>query len=172
MNILMIYPKYQTSFSESFFHVKQRSKFPPKEILMAAILLPLTWERKYIDLNFDKLKKRDLKWADYVIVYAAEKQNNSAINTIKKCINEGVKIIASGSLFTEYFEEFENVDHLALDDVRKTLPQLIYDLENEKAQKVYHSNPYFEIKRANKPDYSLRGIAESFAQSIELAYGS
>ena len=78
--------------------------------------------------------------------------------------------MACGSLFTEYFEEYENVEHLVLDDIRKTLPQFINDIEENKTKKVYHSNPLFEIRKFTEPYYSLANISDGLSQNIQLSH--
>lgn len=173
MNVLIVYPKFREnflSFKKALKLVSKKSAIPPKELLITSILLPITWDRKLVDMNSEKLKKRDILWADYIFISANEEQYNSTIKTIEKCNSLDRKIVASGSLFTEFFEEFENIEHLVLDDIRITLPLLIYDLENEKPVKVYHSNPFFEIRRFTESYYSLANFTTNFSQNIQLSY--
>lgn len=172
MKILIVYPEYPKSFwsfNRALELISNKSIFPPKELLRISILLPITWERKLVNLNSSKLKESDIKWADYVFISSNEKQSDSTIKTINKCISRGVKIVACGSLFTEYFEEFDNVNHLILDNINMSLPELINDLENEKTKKVYHSNPFFEIRRSTESYYSLTTISDSFSRNIQMA---
>lgn len=173
MNILIVYPRYnktEWSFTDFFKRKSDQSNFPPKESLITSILLPITWERKHVDLNVEKLNAKDIVWADYVFINAKEEQYKSSIQTIKKCKLSDKKIVAIGSLFTEFYDEFEQVDHLVLDDFRITLPELIYDLENEAPKEVYHSNAFFEIRRFSETYYSLKSITGSFLQSIQISY--
>lgn len=173
MNILIAYPRHNKtvwSFNSFMRRRKDHSNFPPKESLLISILLPITWERKFIDLNVEKLKSKDIAWADYVFINAEEDQEQSSIQIIKKSKLQRKKIVAIGSLFTEFYDEFENVDHLVLDDFRITLPELIEDLENEEAKKVYHSNAFFEIRRFSETYYSVKSIVGSFLQQIKISY--
>ncbi|MCF6333644.1 MAG: hypothetical protein L3J11_10205 [Draconibacterium sp.] len=173
MNILIVCPKFPETFwgfSNALKLLSKKSTFPPKELLIISILLPITWERRLIDLNTKNLKRSDIIWADYIFISAKEEQYNSAVKTIEKCNSFGRKVIASGSLFTEYFEEFENIEHRVLDDIRITLPLFINDLENEKPQKVYRSNPFFEIRKFTGPYYSLTNISDNISQNIQLSY--
>lgn len=173
MNILIVYPKFPETFwgfSNVLKLVPKKPTFPPKELLIISILLPITWERKLIDLNTENLKRSDILWADYIFISAKEEQYNSAVKTIEKCNSFDKKVIASGSLFTEYFEEFENVGHRVLDDIRITLPLFINDLENEKPQKVYHSNPFFEIRKFTGSYSSLASISDNISQNVHFFY--
>lgn len=173
MNILIVYPKYNKTewrFTDLFKRGSDKPAFPPKESLMMSILLPITWERKHVDLNAEKLKRTDVLWADYVFISANEEQYQSTTQIIKMCNSLSSKIVACGSLFTEYFEDFKNVEHLVLDDFRITLPQLINDLENEIPEKVYHSNAFFEIRRYSETYYSLKSLAGRLSQNIKISY--
>ncbi len=173
MKVLMIYPEYPKTFW-SFNHVLEMfsttAAFPPKELLHLSILLPITWERKIVDMNTQKLNKKEIQWADYIFISANEKQYSSTIKTIKNCNCLQKKIVACGPLFTEYVEDFDNVEHLLLDNIEITLPLLINDLENKKSKKVYHSNPFFEIRRFTESYYSLTSISDNFSRNIQLSY--
>lgn len=173
MNILIVYPKYnktEWSFTDLFKRGADQSIFPPKESLITSTLLPITWERKNIDLNAESLKTKDILWADYIFISAKEEQYKSTIKTLKKCKFLGKKIVAFGFLFTEYYDEFEQVDHLVLDDFRITLPQLIYDLENNAPKTVYHSNAFFEIRRYSESIDSVKCLSGGFSQNIQISY--
>lgn len=173
MNILIVYPRYKStewSFTNLFKLGSKESIFPPKESLIISTHLPITWERKHIDLNTEKLKRKDIIWADYIFISAKEEQYNSAKQTIKTCNSLGRKIIASGSIFSEYDEEFDKIEHLVLDDFRITLPLLINDLENEEPKKVYHSNPFFEIRKFTESYYSLKSISGLLSQNIQMSH--
>ncbi len=173
MNILIVYPKFTEtfwSFTNALKLISKKPKFPPKELLLVSVMLPITWERKQIDLNNERLNRRDILWADYIFISAKEEQYKSAIKIIEKCKSIGKKIVASGSLFTEYYEEFENVEHLVLDDLRVTLPLFINDLENDKSKKVYHSNPFFEIRKFTESYYSITNFSGTISQNIQLSY--
>jgi hypothetical protein len=173
MNILIVYPRHNKtrwSFTDLLKRGADQSKFPPKESLITSTFLPITWERKHLDLNSEKLKTKDINWADYIFISGKEEQYKSASQTIKKCKLFGKKIVAFGLLFTEYYDDFEQVDHLVLDDFRITLPELISDLENEIPKKVYHSNAFFEIRRYSETYYSVKSIVGSFLQNIQISY--
>lgn len=173
MKILIVHPEYSKSFwsVENLFKMSsKKSKFPPKEILRTSILLPITWEKEIVNLNEEKLSKDKILWADYIIINAEEKQFNSAKKIIQKCEFFHKKVAGCGSLFNEYAEEFEHVDHLILDDIKITIPLFVNDLENNKSKKIYHSNPFFEIRKYTESYYSVTNISDSFSRNINLAY--
>ncbi|MBN1862059.1 MAG: B12-binding domain-containing radical SAM protein, partial [Dehalococcoidales bacterium] len=103
MKALLVYPQYPDTFW-SFKHAlklsrKQALNTPLGPITVAA-LLPADWEKKFVDLNVDKLKDKDIKWADYVFVSAMVVQQKSTMEVIQRCKKLNTKVVAGGPLFT------------------------------------------------------------------------
>lgn len=173
MKILVIYPEFPKSFwnSKILRLGSKKVTIPPRELLEVSILLPITWDRKLIDMNSKKLKRSDLDWADYIFIRANEGQSDSTLEVIERCSSTGKKMVGIGKLFTGDAEEYENLEHLVLDDFKITLPLLIYDFEHKNEKKVYHSNPFFEIRKIMEPYYSLAGFSGNFSHNIELNNG-
>src|SRR6516164_9711679 len=117
MRVLMIYPQNPDTFW-SFKHVlrfvSKRSTFPPLGLLTVAAMLPRDWELKLVDLNVERLKDADLRWADYVMLSAMIIHKNSAHEVITRCNELNKPVIAGGPLFTTGHEEFPNVQHFVL----------------------------------------------------------
>ena len=71
MRIQLVYPQNPDTFW-SFKHVlgfvSKHSTFPPLGLLTIAGMLPIDWELKLIDLNVERLRDADLRWADYVML--------------------------------------------------------------------------------------------------------
>ncbi len=66
-NILLVYPKYSEtfwSFKNILKIIGKKASFPPLGLLSISPLLPANWNKKLIDLNVDKLKDKDIIWAD------------------------------------------------------------------------------------------------------------
>lgn len=173
MNILFIYPSFPEKFWSINHFIKSfspKAEFPPIELLKASILFPINWDIKLVDLNSEKLSRKDVAIADYIFISANNRQGKSAETTIENCKNLGKKIIASGILFKENQEKYENLDYLILDDSQATLETLVYDLQNGQAKKQYHSSLYVSSKRKLTPDYSLANLVNYFSQNIILTY--
>ena len=67
MNILMIYPRYPVtfwSFKYILKYISKKAAFPPLGLLTVAAMLPKEWNLQLVDLNIQKLKQKDLEWAD------------------------------------------------------------------------------------------------------------
>src|SRR5215470_13583513 len=103
MRVLMVYPQNPDTFW-SFKHVlrfvSKRSTFPPLGLLTIAGLLPSDWEFKLVDLNVERLRDSDIRWADYVMVSAMIVHKVSVNEIVERCAALGKAIIAGGPLFT------------------------------------------------------------------------
>nr|WP_319511239.1 hypothetical protein [uncultured Draconibacterium sp.] len=165
MNILLIYPEKENNSKgfEAFFQkLFNNTTEDPLELIEISIQLPITWERKMRDLNQEKLNAKDLEWADYVIIKADSRQRTSTVKLIEKCKVAGKKIIAEGELFDSQPADFENVDHLILNQA--TFDPFVRDVEDNAAQRVYNTD--FRKEKLRKTAYSLLGFSDYFSRNI------
>jgi len=174
MNILLVYPKYPDtfwSFKHALKFISKKATNPPLGLITVASILPSEWQKKLIDLNVSKLKTKHILWADYVFISAMSIQLKSANEIIKRCRQLKRKIVAGGPLFTEYPENFPNVDHLVLNEAEITLPQLINDMKNGSARTLYQTSEFPEITKSPLPDYSLLNTSKYTTLSIQYTRG-
>jgi radical SAM superfamily enzyme YgiQ (UPF0313 family) len=171
MKILLIYPEYPDtfwSFKHALQFVSKRAANPPLGLLTIAPLLPKGWEKKLVDLNVNRLKTKDIIWADFVFIGAMSIQLASALEIIERCRLLGKKIVAGGPLFTEDPEKFDMVDHLVLNEAEITLPLFLRDLGLGTPKKIYSTTSFADIAKSPVPDYSL--IKPSKYSSISIQY--
>ena len=174
MNILLVYPEYPDtfwSFKHALKFVAKKAAHPPLGLLTVAPLLPAEWNKKLIDLNVEKLREKDILWADYVFIGAMSAQYNSAVKIIQQCKTLNKKIVAGGPLFTEDHEKFETVDYLILNEAEITLPPFLEDLKNGTAKRIYQTEEYADITSSPQPDYSLINLSKYASKSIQFTRG-
>jgi len=71
MNTLLTYPEFPEtywSFKHALKFVGQRAAQPPLGLMTVAALLPTTWNKRLVDTNVERLRDRDLDWADVVLL--------------------------------------------------------------------------------------------------------
>lgn len=165
MNILLIYPEKENNSKgfEAFFQkLFNKTTEDPLELIEISIQLPITWERKLRDLNQEKLNTKDLEWADYVIIKADSRQRASTVKLIEKCKVAGKKIIAEGELFDSQPADFENVDHLILNQA--TFDPFVRDMEANTTQRIYSAE--FRKEKLRNTAYSLLGFSDYLSRNI------
>jgi radical SAM superfamily enzyme YgiQ (UPF0313 family) len=174
LKILMVYPQYPDtfwSFKHALKFISKKAAFPPLGLLTIASMLPDQWEKKLIDMNVSKLKDKHIKWADYVFISAMQVQRESVKAVIKRCKQLGTKIVAGGPLFTTEHEEFDEVDHLVLNEAEVTLPSFILDIENRFPKHVYQTTKWPDINNTPVPAWHLINTKKYSSLSIQYSRG-
>lgn len=175
MNILMVYPEYPVtfwSFDHALKFISKKAAYPPLGLLTVAAMLPHDWEVRLIDLNIEKLKDRELEWADYVMISAMLIQKRSVHSILQRCRSLGKKVVAGGPLFNSTPEEYlDLVDHLILNEAEITLPLFLADLAKGNLQKVYRADTYPELSMTPTPRWDLIKIKKYATLMIQCSRG-
>jgi len=80
MNALMIYPEFPDtfwSFKHALKFLGKRAAQPPLGLMTVAALLPKAWKKRLVDTNVERLRDRDLAWADVALISAMHIQRDS-----------------------------------------------------------------------------------------------
>jgi radical SAM superfamily enzyme YgiQ (UPF0313 family) len=174
MKILLIYPRFPDtfwSFRYALRFIGKKAAFPPLGLLTVAALLPEEWSRRLVDVNVDDLTDNDLSWADMAFIGGMAVQQESARQIIARCRAKGLKVVAGGPLFTAGPEEFEDVDHLVLDEAELTLPSFIEDLQNGRLKRVYRASGFCDLHHTPIPSWDLIPMKRYASMSIQFSRG-
>jgi radical SAM superfamily enzyme YgiQ (UPF0313 family) len=174
MNILLVYPKIPEtfwSFKHALKFIGKNAAFPPLGALTVAALLPETWAKRLVDMNIQSLNDADLKWADYVFLSGMTVQRDSAVEVIERCNRAGVPVVAGGPLFTTEHENFIGVAHFVLNEAEITLPPFLDDLEHNRAQPVYRSSEFADIRKTPTPLWRLADMKKYATMSVQYSRG-
>ncbi|MCL5773946.1 MAG: B12-binding domain-containing radical SAM protein [Firmicutes bacterium] len=174
MKILLVYPEFPDtfwSFKHALKFIFKKSHSPPLGLLTVAAMLPEEWEKKLVDINTDKLKDDDLKWADLVFISAMIVQKESVMKIIARCKKSGVKVVAGGPLFTTTPEEFSDVDYLVLNEAEITLPLFLEDFKKGCAKRIYTSDQWADIKTTPQPVWKLINMKKYALMNIQYSRG-
>ena len=174
MKALLVYPRHPDTFWSFRHAVKVSSKravFPPLGLLTVGSMLPQEWDKKLIDMNVSNLTDSDILWADYVFISAMVVQRESVGNVIRQCRRLNANMVAGGPLFTSEPEEFEELDHLVLDEAEITLPLFLEDLSKGSTKHIYTSQERPDITRTLLPMWSLIDMKKYTAMSLQYSRG-
>lgn len=174
MNILLVYPQYPETFW-SFKHalriVLKKGAFPPLGLLTVASMLPDDWSKRLVDMNTSTLTDDDIRWADFVFISAMVVQKCSVRQVVTRCKKLDTKVVAGGPYFTGGYDDFDDIDHLVLDEAEVTLPLFVEDLEKGCAKHVYTSKERPDITKTPIPMWSLIDMRKYSTMSLQYSRG-
>ena len=174
MNVLMVNPTYPDtfwSFKHAIRFVSKKATFPPLGLLTMAAMLPGEWSKRLCDMNVQRLRDRDLLWADYVFLGGMSIQERSAREVIERCNGLGRPVVAGGPLFTERAEEFDGVAHFVLNEAELTLPPFLDDLRRGHAQHIYRTASWADITKTPVPLWHLINRHQYSNMNIQYSRG-
>jgi len=175
MKVLLVYPEYPLtfwSFDYALKFISKKAAYPPLGLLTVAAMLPADWNVRLLDLNVEKLRDRDLQWADFVMISAMLIQQKSLEEILERCRALGTKVVAGGPLFNSKPEEYlDLVDHLILNEAELTLPPFLEDLSKGNPKKVYRSECFPELTLTPAPRWDLIKIKKYATLMIQCSRG-
>lgn len=174
MNILFVYPEFPDtfwSFKHALKFIRKKAGAPPLGLLTVASMLPTGWNKRLVDLNAESLRDQDLAWADLVFLSAMVVQRESARQVIARCKAAGVRVVAGGPLFTQEHDQFPDVDHFVLNEAELTLPPFLADLALGRAQRMYATDQYPDIRQTPPPLWELANLKLYDTISIQFSRG-
>ncbi|HAF62209.1 MAG TPA: B12-binding domain-containing radical SAM protein [Anaerolineaceae bacterium] len=174
MNVILIYPEFPDtfwSFKHALEFIRKKSSSPPLGLLTIAAMLPKEWNIRLIDVNVQKLTRKDLRWADYAFISAMTVQRYSAHTIIDQCKEFGIKVVAGGPLFIYEYEDFKNVDHFILNEAEITLPLFLRDLEQHSAERIYQSTEFADLEYTPIPDWKLVNMKQYASMNVQYSRG-
>jgi radical SAM superfamily enzyme YgiQ (UPF0313 family) len=174
MNALLLYPRFPDtfwSFKYALPFIRKRAASPPLGLLTVAAMLPESWNKRLVDTNISELLDSDLAWADIVLISAMVVQKQSACELISRCKQAGVRVVAGGPLFTGEPDLFPLVDHLVLNEAELTLPPFLSDLQAGRAQRIYRSEDFADVRATPTPLWRLADLRRYASMSIQFSRG-
>lgn len=174
MKVLLVYPQNPDTFW-SFKHVlrfvSKRSTFPPLGLLTIAAMLPREWELKLVDLNVERLKDSDLRWADYVMISAMIVHKPSVNEIIARCQTLQKPIIAGGPLFTTGHESFPAVQHFVLGEAEDVMAELVADMQTGSVKHYYKALNRPDVTKVPAPRWDLIRFKHYVTMAVQFSRG-
>jgi radical SAM superfamily enzyme YgiQ (UPF0313 family) len=174
MKILLVNPRTPDTFW-SFKHavrfVSRKASMAPLGLLTVAAMLPPDWELKLVDLNVERLKDSDLRWADYVMVGAMLVQKESVREVAARCAALKKTVIAGGPLFTTGHEAFPEIQHFVLGEAEEVMPQVVADMQRGQLQSIYRATGRPDITHTPAPRWDLIKFRHYVTMSVQFSRG-
>lgn len=174
MKILFIYPEFPVthwSFKHVLRLISRKSTEPPLGLLTVSAMLPREWSRKLVDLNVQKLKDCEIKWADMVFISGMIVQRESFERTVARCRRLGTRVVAGGPMVTERPDDFPDVDYLILNEAEITLRAFLDDHASSSLKRVYKTDVFPDLKNTPVPDWSLLNMNQYVTMDLQYSRG-
>lgn len=174
MKVLLVYPEYPVtfwSFKYALEFIHKKSNLPPLGVLTVAAMLPDEWDMKLVDMNVDKLRDSQIRWADYVFISAMNVQQDSVRQVIDRCKKLGKKTVAGGPLFSSEPEKYDDVDHLLLYEGEICIPEFLKDLKEGHPKHVYGFEGYPQLDQTPIPRWDLLHADKYAMMSVQFSRG-
>ncbi len=174
MKILFVNPTFPEtfwSFKHALKFISKKASFPPLGLLTVAAMLPEAWTKKLIDMNVEILNDDDIAQSDYVFLGGMSIQEKSVRDVIQRCKALGTKIVAGGPLFTARHQEFDEIDHLVLNEAELTLPRFLADLSHGPPKRLYSSTEWADVNTTPIPLWSLLHLKHYSSMCIQYSRG-
>ncbi len=157
---LLIYPKFT---AQSFWNYKEAcelmgAKYPtaPLGLITVAAMFPPSWRAKLIDLNVEKLKARDVAWADMVFISGMIFQQPDHLRLIDYFKSLKKKVIVGGPDPTSSPHVYDRADHLVLGEAEVTFPEFLDDFKGGTAKHLYEAGERkADMTRSPTPRFEL-----------------
>jgi radical SAM superfamily enzyme YgiQ (UPF0313 family) len=174
MNALLIYPE----FPETFWSFKHALKFlgkraaqPPLGLMTVAALLPGAWKKRLVDTNVERLRDRDLKWADVAFVSGMHIQLESLKEIVERCRELGLRTIVGGPIASSVTAEELKADHVVIGEAESLIGGLARELEAGAARPVYQAAERPEMATSPLPDLSLIKMKRYSTMTVQYSRG-
>ncbi len=174
MNVLLIYPQ----FPETFWSFKHALKFlgkraaqPPLGLMTVAALLPGVWKKRLVDTNVERLRERDLKWADVVFVSGMHIQLESLVEIVERCRARGLRTVVGGPIASSVSAAELKADHVVIGEAESLIANLARELEAGTARPVYQATERPEMAASPLPDLSLIKMKRYSTMTVQYSRG-
>ena len=171
MKALLIYPEFPEtywSFKHALKFVGKRAAQPPLGLMTVAALLPVAWQKRLVDINVERLRDRDLKWADVALISAMHIQKDAMLGILARCRAIGLRTVVGGPIASSLSPKEINADHLVIGEAESLIATLAQDLEKGTANPVYQAGERPDLKTSPLPDLSL--IKKNYYSTMTVQY--
>ena len=170
----MVYPE----FPETYWSFKQALKFlgkraaqPPLGLMTVAALLPGNWKKRLVDTNVERLRDRDLAWADVVMLSGMHIQRESLAAIVERCRARGLRTVVGGPIASSLSAADLKADHIVVGEAEALVAGLARDLEQGTAEPVYQAAERPEMGTSPLPDLSLIKMGRYSTMAVQYSRG-
>ncbi|MGA7523523.1 MAG: B12-binding domain-containing radical SAM protein [Acidobacteriaceae bacterium] len=174
MNVLLIYPGFPDtywSFRYALSFQGKRAAQPPLGLMTVAALLPAAWNKRLIDTNVERLRDRDLAWADVAFIGGMHVQQRDLLSIVRRCRARGLRTVIGGPITSSVPASELACDHVVVGEAEDLIADLARDLEAGTALPVYRCGERPGLERSPLPDLSLVRMRHYSTMTVQYSRG-
>lgn len=174
MNALLVYPQFPEtywSFKHALKFLGKRAAQPPLGLMTVAALLPRHWTKRLVDTNVERLRERDLKWADVVMLSGMQIQHEALAAIAARCRALGKRTVVGGPITSSLSADELKVDHVVIGEAESLIEGLANDLEQGTAKAVYQAAERPQMETSPLPRLDLIKMEKYSTMTVQYSRG-
>jgi len=174
VNVLLIYPEFPDTywnFKHALKFLGKRAAQPPLGLMTVAALLPKAWNKRLVDTNVERLRDRDLAWADVVMLSAMHIQRDSLAAIVERCRARGLRTVVGGPIASSLSADELKADHVVIGEAESLIADLARGLEQGTAKPVYQAAERPDMSSSPLPDFSLIKMNRYSTMAVQYSRG-
>jgi radical SAM superfamily enzyme YgiQ (UPF0313 family) len=169
-----VYPEFPEtfwSFKHALKFLGKRASQPPLGLMTVAALLPGNWKKRLVDMNVERLRDRDLAWADVVLLSGMHIQRESLVAIVERCRARGLRTVVGGPIASSLSAADLKADHIVIGEAEALIAGLARDLEQGTAEPVYQATERPEMRTSPLPELSLVKMRHYSTMAVQYSRG-
>ena len=174
MNALLVYPEFPDtywSFKHALKFLGKRAAQPPLGLMTVAALLPGEWNKRLVDTNVERLRDRDLAWADVVLLSGMHIQLDPLLEIVERCRARGLRTVVGGPIASSVPAAELKADHVVIGEAEELITGLARDLELGTAKAVYQAAERPEMSTSPLPALSQIKMNRYSTMTVQYSRG-
>ena len=174
MNALLIYPEFPEtywSFKHALKFLGKRAAQPPLGLMTVAALLPNAWKKRLVDTNIERLRDRDLDWADVAMLSGMHIQRDAMRSIVERCRVRGLRTVIGGPIASSIPATELGADHVVIGEAESLIGSLAQDLEQGTAKPIYQATERPAMETSPLPDLSLIRMRRYSTMAVQYSRG-
>jgi len=174
MKALLIYPHFPDtywSFKHALSFLGKRAAQPPLGLMTVAAMLPQSWDKRLVDENVERLRDRDLRWADVALISAMHIQKDALFAILARCRDLGLRTVVGGPIASSLSSAEINADHVVIGEAESLIATLASELERGEAKPVYQTQERPALETSPLPDISLIKMKRYSTMTVQYSRG-
>jgi len=172
--VLLLYPRFPDtywSFRYALSFQGKRAAQPPLGLMTVAALLPRWWNKRLVDTNVERLRDRDLAWADVAFVSGMQIQQSELIAIVRRCRARSVRTVVGGPIASSVPRSELECDHVVIGEAEDLIDGLAADLDRGTARPQYESTERPSLEQSPLPDLSLIRMNRYSTMTVQCSRG-